>query len=229
MCALWRNIVHCTVTPAQGFSSRLSRSRSSCSETISWPHGPHKVRSYIPGWCGHLDDRDLVSVMTRLFRRVQNRGQPHLLSLRSWSDLPPISVHLSMRQKLSPSSRHGDGARAVFPVHPYSCASPRDSVNSQTLTDFTDSEVQTLQAGQTFVAKSAVVEHIFRLCTTAGSSGRRFSGLLSYLRSHSAYSSAELLHFPTGPDSGDFRRMPIHSARAVEWKAIEPRRRHRVH
>jgi len=33
----------------------------------------------------------------------------------------------------------------------------------QTLTDLTDSEVQTLQAGQTFVANAAAVEHIFRL------------------------------------------------------------------
>jgi hypothetical protein len=32
-----------------------------------------------------------------------------------------------------------------------------------TLTDLTDSEVQTLQAAQTFVADAAVVENIFRL------------------------------------------------------------------
>ena len=38
-----------------------------------------------------------------------------------------------------------------------------------TLTDLTDSEVQNLQAGQTFVAKFPAVVLIFRLCRTAGS------------------------------------------------------------
>jgi hypothetical protein len=35
----------------------------------------------------------------------------------------------------------------------------------------TDSEVQTLQAGQTFVKKAAVVEHIFRLWITGRTVG----------------------------------------------------------
>jgi hypothetical protein len=52
------------------------------------------------------------------------------------------------------------------PVRPYNhCLLSRPD-HPRSLTDLTDSEVQTLQAGQTFVANAAAEEHIFRLWIT---------------------------------------------------------------